>query len=120
MPRERLTETLVLGLTPSGRGAVIWDTELWGFGCRLPGSGGEPTYFVYYRTWGQGLRRRLDLGTRRSLTCAQARKMAQDLIGRNAPHQFGRVVPKSRHPASSRGHERREPASRAPGSAAPS
>jgi hypothetical protein len=120
MPRERLTETLVLGLTPGGRGAVIWDTELWGFGCRLPGSGGEPTYFVYYRTWGQGLRRRLDLGTRRSLTCAQARKMAQDLIGRNAPHQFGRVVPKSRHPASSRGHERREPASRAPGSAAPS
>lgn len=118
MPRERLTETLVLGLTPGGRGTVIWDTELWGFGCRLRGCGGEPTYFVYYRTFGQGLRRRLDLGTRRSLTCAQARKMAQDLIGRNAPHQFGRVVPKSRHPTLSRGRERREPASRAPGAAA--
>lgn len=114
MPRERLTETLVLGLTPGGRGSVIWDTELWGFGCRLCGCGGEPTYFVYYRTFGQGLRRRLDLGTRRSLTCAQARKMAQDLIGRNAPHQFGRVVPKSRRPASPREHERREPTSRVP------
>lgn len=97
MARERLTEGLVQGLPSGGHATVIWDTELWGFACRLSGNEAEPTYFVYYRTRRQGLRRCLDLGTRRSMSCAQARNMAQDLIGRNAPHQLGRAVLKDQH-----------------------
>lgn len=97
MAREKLTEALVQDLASDGRATVIWDTELWGFACRLSGNEAEPTYFVYYRTGRQGLRRCLDLGTRRSMSCAQARNMAQDLIGRNAPHQFGRAVLKEQH-----------------------
>lgn len=92
MARERLTDAFVQVLAERPRGSVIWDTELWGFGCRLPAGGGEPVYFVHYRPQRQGRRERHDLGTRRAVTCAQARRMAQEVIGRNAPHQLGRAV----------------------------
>lgn len=91
MPRVRLSDGVVRQLGREDRPAVIWDTELWGFGCSTIGSG-DPFYFAYFRTRTAGLSRRVPIGRCNALTCEQARAIARDLIGRSAPQQFGRTV----------------------------
>ena len=93
MARVRLTDETVGSMRPGGRLCVLWDIDLWGFGCVVPPCG-RPAYFAYYRTPVSGVRCRRTIGTHGALTCAQARAMAQNLIGRSAPQQLHRPVAK--------------------------
>jgi len=62
---------------------MLWDAEVWGFGCRVPPDG-QPAFLAYFRT-PHGLRRVVEIGQYGALTCDQARRIAREMIGRNDP-----------------------------------
>jgi integrase len=80
MPRlsKRLVEQL--RVPPERREVFLWDSALPGFGVRVLVSG-RITYLVQYRD-GHGRTRRYALGVHGVLTTEQARRLAQDALGR--------------------------------------
>ncbi|RDD61016.1 Arm DNA-binding domain-containing protein [Ferruginivarius sediminum] len=90
MSRLQLTDQAVAAAKGKDRHLeVLWDTDLYGFGCRVSPEG-PATYFVYYRTKSADRRVVKDIASAGAVSCEQARRIASDLIGRNAPRQFAR------------------------------
>jgi hypothetical protein len=90
MRRLRLDDQVVSFAERGLQSRVLWDEEVWGFGCRVPPSG-DPAYVAYFRT-SRGSRRVVEIGRYGALTCEQARGIAREVIGRNDPagHKRGR------------------------------
>ncbi|MEX2650238.1 MAG: site-specific integrase [Alphaproteobacteria bacterium] len=74
--KAKLTKRVVEAMKPAERDAIVWDTELKGFGVKVTPQG-RKAYFVYYRTKA-GLQRRPAIGEhgRHGLTCERAREIA--------------------------------------------
>jgi hypothetical protein len=89
MPRVSLDDSTVNRYATTARFTVLWDTDLYGFGC-YAGPRHAPCYFVHYRTPAAGLWCRRNIGSTRKMSCDQARRMAQEVIGRSAPQQLKR------------------------------
>jgi integrase len=83
--KAKLTDTIVANAAlPAGKAeAVLWDTDVTGFGLRLRGN--SKTYIVAYRPAGMGrsaTMRRVKLGTPESIkSAAAARKLAFAMLG---------------------------------------
>lgn len=60
---------------------VLWDSEVRGFGCRVPPVG-HPAFVAYFRT-PLGLRRVVEIGRYGALSCEQARGLAKYIIARD-------------------------------------
>ncbi len=76
----KLTKKFVDSLTTPNSGYIIeWDDELKGFGVRVMGSG-IFTYIVNYRT-NTGRQRRISIGRHGTITPAEARKRAIQVLG---------------------------------------
>jgi len=91
VPRVELDDAVVAQFSGLARFGVLWDTSLWGFGCRVS-LRKPPNYFVYFRTRATGVPRRYTIGSATHLSCSQARRIAQEFIARSAPHQLSRKV----------------------------
>src|SRR4051812_32273953 len=79
---KRITKALVdrVGVTEQGNRALIFDTDLAGFGLRV--TPGAKTFIVQYRV-GHGRtapKRRLSLGQYGALTVEQARQLAKEIL----------------------------------------
>jgi hypothetical protein len=76
MPTVKLTKRSVDGLLPPAKGqAVLWDTEVRGFGARILPSGTK-TFILQYRN-PEGIQRRINIGRYGILTVDQARDQAK-------------------------------------------
>jgi integrase len=88
LPKSKLTDAVVAKATlPEGRKeAVLWDSEVTGFGLRLRAA--SQTWIVYYRPAGAGrtaAAKRYKLGTPKTIpTATDARRLARDVLGRVA------------------------------------
>ncbi len=74
--KAQITNRLLKGLKPTGKGYDINDTELPGFGLRISAEGEPISYSVRYRT-PNGRRQRIKIGSARVLTPMQARDEAK-------------------------------------------
>lgn len=79
MPKPELSKTLLDGLEARQSDYVTWCGELTGFGVRVRPSG-RKSFIVQYDY--QGKTRKVTIGTFGTLTVAQARKEAKDLLAR--------------------------------------
>lgn len=80
MPTAKLTKRAVDAFPPPlEKQAVLWDTEIRGFGVRALPSGLK-TFIVQYRTH-EGIKRRINLGRYGVFTVDQARDLARIKIG---------------------------------------
>ncbi|WP_374411939.1 tyrosine-type recombinase/integrase [Novosphingobium colocasiae] len=83
----RITKTAVDDFGPQERQAILWDTDIKGFGLRVMPSGAK-SYVFQYRMGGRGSpTRRYTIGRHGPVTPDQARKIARDLS-----HQVARGV----------------------------
>jgi hypothetical protein len=88
-PREavmiqiRLDDSAVDRAARGRHSRVLWDSEVRGFGCRVPPAG-HPAFVAYFRT-PLGLRRVVEIGRYGSLNCEQARGLAKYIIERDGP-----------------------------------
>ena len=76
--KTKLTKKFVESVPPGNRDKIIWDTKVSGFGLKVtPRS--RRSYFVKYRVGGgsKGRQRKPTLGVHGTITCEQARQMAQ-------------------------------------------
>lgn len=96
MARLHLDETVVARFAGEPRFNVLWDTGLWGFGCRFSARQ-PPRYLVYFRTRVMAVGCRRFIGSSPQISCDQARRLAQEFIARSAPHQLSRNA--AREPA---------------------
>jgi integrase len=81
--KTKLTKRAIDALTPPVRGeAIVWDTELKGFGLRIS-STGRRTYFIHKRTKA-GRQVKAKLGVHGDITADEARSLAQQELGRIA------------------------------------
>ena len=71
----KLTKTTVEDTAPAGKEAVLWDTELKGFGLRVKPTGVK-SYLIQYRD-AQGTSKRVTIGQHGRITCEQARDEAK-------------------------------------------
>jgi integrase len=82
--RKMITKRAVDALKPAANGAeaVLWDTDVKGFGCRVQ-CGGSKSYIVHYRVGtGRGAPlRKLTIGKHGAWTPEQARSEAKRLLG---------------------------------------
>ena len=78
MVNRRLTDSTIRALAPSDRQRDYWCVSPKGFGVRVS-PGGRKTFVVRYRVAGR--RRRVALGTYPTLTLADARRRAQQVLG---------------------------------------
>lgn len=77
---SKITKRTVDALVATdGREAILWDSELKGFGVRA-NAGGAKTYLVQYRNQ-EGRTRKLALGRHGPLTPEQARRLAREKLG---------------------------------------
>jgi len=74
--RKALTKTAVEAAKPGKFGAMVWDSRVPGFGCRV--FPGKRQYIYRYRT-GDGKQRTVSIGTHGALTVEQARQRALDI-----------------------------------------
>lgn len=82
MASARLTARTVTGAKPAERAYVLYDEDLKGFGLRVMPSGFK-SWVVEYRPAGAGRtasKKRVALGSASSLTSAEARKLAKDML----------------------------------------
>ena len=81
MPRQKLTKSVVDGLSPSEDDYVVWDAEFPGFGLRVKPSGVR-SYVVQYRNRKTGASRRATIGQHGPLlTFHKARERARVILG---------------------------------------
>ncbi|MXY40614.1 MAG: DUF4102 domain-containing protein [Rhodospirillaceae bacterium] len=81
-----LTKRTIEALEPADKSWIAWDDKLVGFGCRVQPSGTR-SFIVNYRPGDGGRRapnRRVVIGRFGRMTVDQARRKAQDLLGRVA------------------------------------
>lgn len=71
----KFTKTTVDDAAPSAKEAVLWDTELKGFGLRVKPTGVK-SYLIQYRD-AQGKSKRVTIGQHGRITCEQARDEAK-------------------------------------------
>jgi hypothetical protein len=71
----KLTKRLIEAVEPENKDVIIRDTELKGFLCKVPPKG-KRVYMLYYRT-ALGQKRKPVIGVHGSITCEQARDIAQ-------------------------------------------
>lgn len=83
MARVKLDDRIIDHAERKRYSHVLWDTEVWGFGCRVPPAG-SPQFLAYFHT-SRGLRRVAAIGRFGALTTEQARGIARDITGRNNP-----------------------------------
>lgn len=78
MQARKITQTVVDGLTSSGRDEFLWDTKLSGFGVKVS-AGGKRSYVYQFRLGGRkGTARRITLGEHGNpLNATEARKRAE-------------------------------------------
>lgn len=78
MRRTRLTNSLAEAARPTPDGAIIWDTDIPGFGLKVSPSG-RKTYIFKYRVAGGrgGQQRKPTIGAHGPMTCQQARDIAR-------------------------------------------
>jgi integrase len=84
MPTVRISKRTVDALSPSDKPLIVYDAELKGFGCRVMPSGVK-SYVVEYRpgAGGRGVaKKRMTLGSTKTLTPDQARDIARDTLAR--------------------------------------
>ncbi len=82
MPIAKLTTRTVDAARPKARAYVVYDEDLKGFGLRVMPTGFK-SWIVEYRPAGAGRtasKRRVGLGSIASLTAAEARKLAKDML----------------------------------------
>jgi integrase len=80
MPRQKLTKSVVEGLSLSNDDYVVWDAEFPGFGVRVKPSGVK-SYIVQYRNRKTGASRRATIGQRGPLlTFHKARERARVIL----------------------------------------
>lgn len=75
----RLTKRLIESIPVGDKDALLWDTDLKGFLCKITPTG-KRIYFLYYRTH-DGRQRKPKIGEHGAITCEQAREMAQRWLG---------------------------------------
>ncbi len=77
----KLTKKSVEGVPVGNRDKIIWDTKVIGFGLKVTPRG-RRSYFVKYRVGGgsSGRQRKPTLGVHGTITCEQARQMAQEWL----------------------------------------
>ena len=81
-----MTKRAVDALEPAGKSWIAWDNRLTGFGCRVQPSGTK-SFIVNYRPGDGGRKapnKRIVIGRFGRVTPDEARKKAQDLLGRVA------------------------------------
>jgi integrase len=76
--RTRLTKRSVETVPVGDKDAVVWDTEIKGFGLKVTPAG-RRSYFLYYRAR-SGQQRRPTIGLHGALTTEQARQIARQWI----------------------------------------
>ena len=84
--RLHLTKRAVDALEPAGKSWIAWDDRLTGFGCRVQPSGTK-SFIVNYRPGDGGRKapnKRIVIGRFGRVTPDEARKKAQDMLGRVA------------------------------------
>lgn len=84
MATEKLTKRTVDALAAGPRAVMVYDADLAGFGVRV-GTSGAKTWFLEYRPGAGGRRvgkKRVTLGSTRSLTPDQARNAARDMLAK--------------------------------------
>ncbi|WP_192812909.1 tyrosine-type recombinase/integrase [Rhizorhabdus wittichii] len=79
MEARKITQTVVDGLSASGRDEFLWDTKLSGFGVKLS-AGGKRSYVYQFRLGGRkGTARRITIGEHGNpLNAAKARERAEE------------------------------------------
>ncbi|MCW5693077.1 MAG: tyrosine-type recombinase/integrase [Pseudolabrys sp.] len=81
---HRLTKSLVDALEPGSKTKLTYDGELAGFGVRVTPAGAK-SWIVEYRAGGGGRtapKRRMTLGSVKTITADQARRTAKDILAR--------------------------------------
>ena len=80
MEARKITQTVVEGLSSSGRDEFLWDTKLSGFGVKVS-AGGKRSYVYQFRLGGRkGTARRVTIGEHANpLDASKARKRAEEL-----------------------------------------
>jgi len=78
MTTVKLTKRVIEAAKPDTKEALLWDSELKGFFCKITPSG-KRSYFLYYRTK-DGQQRKPKLGEHGAVTCEQAREMALKML----------------------------------------
>ena len=84
--RVNLTKRTVEALQPTGKSWIAWDDRLTGFGCRVQPSGAK-SFIVNYRPGDGGRKapnKRVVIGRFGRMAPDEARRKAQDLLGRVA------------------------------------
>ena len=84
--RTHLTKRTVEALAPADKSWIAWDDRLTGFGCRVQPSGTK-SFIVNYRPGDGGRKapnKRVVIGRFGRMTTDEARRKAQDLLGRVA------------------------------------
>jgi integrase len=76
--RERLTKSIVDGLTAAAKDLVVWDRDLKGFGVKVTPTG-KKVYFAFYRTM-SGQQRKPSIGLHGKVTAEEARQIAKKWI----------------------------------------
>ncbi|MGE0733728.1 MAG: tyrosine-type recombinase/integrase [Alphaproteobacteria bacterium] len=84
MPTVKITKRTVDAAKPQARELFLWDTDVAGFGLRVRPSG-HKTYLIQYRIGGRNTTpQRMAIGNHGTLTAAQARARAKELLGLKA------------------------------------
>ena len=74
----KLTKRLIESTLAQNKDALLWDSELKGFICKITPTG-KKSYCLYYRTK-DGRQRKPKIGDHGSITCEQARDIAQQWL----------------------------------------
>ena len=99
MAKQKLTKTVVEGITPASEDVVVWDESLPGFGVRVKPSGVR-SYIVQYRCRATGASRRMTVGQHGPLLSfdrakKQARAVLADAMRGRDPAEERRSVRKA-------------------------
>ena len=74
----KLTKRLIESTLAQNKDVLLWDSELKGFICKITPTG-KKAYCLYYRTK-DGRQRKPKIGDHGSITCEQARDIAQQWL----------------------------------------
>jgi hypothetical protein len=99
MAKQRLTKSVVEGITPTSADVVVWDENLPGFGVRVKRSGMR-SYIVQYRCRATGASRRMTIGQHGALLSfdrakKQARAVLADAMRGRDPAEERRSIRKA-------------------------
>ena len=87
--QDRITKRMLDALTPTKKDFSVWDSEVRGFGVRIKPSGSKSFILKYRNT--SGRQRKFTLGQYGQITVEQARRLAQQHLGKLAggddPHK---------------------------------